>query len=45
LCRFLETLRGVAEKAETGEEAVDALTDSQSDRRGGREYEEVVDVR
>jgi hypothetical protein len=35
----------VAEKAETGEEAVDALMDSQSERPGGREYEEVVDVR
>jgi hypothetical protein len=45
LCRFPETLVGVAEKTETGEDAVDALTESESECMGGREHEEVVDVR
>jgi hypothetical protein len=35
----------VAEKAETGEEAVDALTESQRECPGDCEEEEVVDVR
>jgi hypothetical protein len=35
----------VAEKAETGEEAVDTLPESQRECPGGREEEEVVDVR
>jgi hypothetical protein len=35
----------VAEKAEIGEEAVDALTESQSECLGGCELKEVVDVR
>jgi hypothetical protein len=35
----------VAEKAETGEEAVDALTESQSECPGGCDEEEVVEVR
>jgi hypothetical protein len=35
----------VAEKAETGEEAVDALTERQSERTSGGEEEEVVHVR
>jgi hypothetical protein len=34
----------VAEKAETSEEAVDALTESQREFRGGCEEEEVVDI-
>jgi hypothetical protein len=45
LCRLPETLGGVAEKAETFEEAVDALTESQSECSRGCELEEVVDVR
>jgi hypothetical protein len=35
----------VAEKAETGEEAVDALTERKSERTGGGEEERVVHVR
>jgi hypothetical protein len=35
----------VAEKADTGEEAVDALTERYSKSPGGCEEEEVVDVR
>jgi hypothetical protein len=45
LCRVSKTLAGVAEKAETGEEVVDTLTESQRECPGGREEEEVVDVR
>jgi hypothetical protein len=35
----------VAEKAETGEEAVDALTEYHGERTSGGEEEEVVHVR
>jgi hypothetical protein len=40
-----KTLGGVAEKAETSEEAVDALTERQGERTSGGEEEEVVHVR
>ena len=45
LRRLPKALGGVAEKAETGEEAVDALTERQSERTSGGEEEEVVHVR
>jgi hypothetical protein len=45
MCRFPETLAGVAEKAETGEEADDTVTESQHELPGGREEEEIVDIR
>jgi hypothetical protein len=45
LRRLPKTLGGVAEEAETGEEAVDALTECQSERLSGGEAEEVVHVR
>jgi hypothetical protein len=38
-------LGGVAEQSETGEEAVDSLTAGQREFPGGREEEEVVDIR
>jgi hypothetical protein len=36
---------GVAEHSETGEEAIDSLTEGHREFLGGREKEEVVDVR
>jgi hypothetical protein len=45
LRRFPKTFGGVAEKAEACEEAVDALTERQSERTSGGEEEEVVHVR
>jgi hypothetical protein len=45
LCRFPETLGGVAEQVETCKDEVDSLTESQPEFSGGREEEEVVDVR
>jgi hypothetical protein len=45
LRRLSKTLGGVAEKAETCEEAVDALPERQSERTSGGEEEEVVHVR
>ena len=45
LRRLPKTLGGVAEKAEIGEEAVDALTERRSERTSGGEEEEVVHVR
>jgi hypothetical protein len=45
LRRLPKTFGGVAEKAETSEEAVDALTERQSERTSGGEEEEVVHVR
>jgi hypothetical protein len=45
LLRLPKTFGGVAEKAETGEEAVDALTERQSEGPSGGVEEEVVHVR
>jgi hypothetical protein len=45
MCRFPKALGGVEELAEIGEEAVDTLTESQRELSGGREEEEVVDVK
>jgi hypothetical protein len=45
LYRLPKTLGGVAEKAKTGEHAVDALTESKRECPSGCEEEEVVDVR
>jgi hypothetical protein len=45
LRRLPKTLEGVAEKAEVGEEVVDALSERQSERTRGGEEEEVVHVR
>jgi hypothetical protein len=44
LWRFLKTVGWVAEKAENGEEAVDAVTERQRECPDGCEEEEVVDV-
>jgi hypothetical protein len=45
LRRLPKTFGGGAEKAETSEEAVDALTERQGERTSGGEKEEVVHVR
>jgi hypothetical protein len=45
LRRLPKIFGGVAEKAEAGEEAVDALTERWSESPGGGEEEEVVHVR
>jgi hypothetical protein len=45
LRRLPKTFGRVAEKAETGEEAVDAMMERQSESPGGGEEEEVVHVR